>query len=339
MRRALIYLVLGLTFFSLGWFTRDFFEGKARDIPILEQIKERPFEKYEFAKLAGLQIKPGKFTITEEIVKEETFTSNLFKFEFNPSLDGKTKKTVTGQINLPTRFGTLYEGKYPVVVMFRGYIDQTLFRTGDGTRNVARVFADNGYITVAPDFLGYGGSDEEAGNIFETRFQTYVTAAAFFSSLDQIEAWDGKNVFLWGHSNGGQIALTALEITGKNYPATLWAPVSKPFPYSVLFYTDESEDGGKLIRTELSKFEDDYDTNLYSLTNYLDKINASIQVQQGADDEAVPKVWSDTLVAILKDKKKEVEYYTYPDTDHNMRPSWDAVVEQDLKFFKEHLTN
>ena len=236
--------------------------------------------------------------------------------------------------------------------MFRGYIDKTLFRTGDGTRNAASYFAENGFITIAPDFLGYGGSDKESGNIFETRFQTYITAVSLIKTLEHIkfspqsvsgpdkitnQLINHSSLFLWGHSNGGQIALTTLEITGSDYPTTLWAPVSKPFPYSVLYYTDESEDRGKLIRSELSKFEEDYDVELYSLTNYLDRINAPIQIHQGTLDEAVPKIWSDTLVNLLKQKEKDITYYTYPGTDHNMRPSWDTVVELDLEFFKQNI--
>ena len=325
-------MLLGVLFFGLGWVLRDVLRNEVAEVPLIQQIRERPFEKYAFEKLSETKIDNGEISIKEEIKKEDTFSSRMFEFEFNPNLDGKTKRVVTGQINTPDG-----EASYPVVVMFRGYIDQNLFRTGDGTRNASRVFAENGFITLAPDFLGYGGSSEEAGNIFETRFQTYVTAAALLNSIDQMDKWDGKNVFLWGHSNGGQVALTTLEITGKNYPTTLWAPVSKPFPYSVLYYTDESEDGGKLIRGELAKFEEDYDANLYSLTNYLDRINASIQIQQGTADEAVPKVWSDKLVELLKEKDKEINYIIYPSTDHNMRPNWDSVVEKDLEFFKKYL--
>jgi len=155
-------------------------------------------------------------------------------------------------------------------------------------------------------------------------------------SLDQIPQWDQKNVFIWGHSNGGQIALTTLEITGVNYPTTLWAPVSKPFPYSVLYYTDDSIDRGKLIRSELAKFEEVYDVEAYSLTNYLENIEAPLLVHQGKSDDAIPLDWTNNLVQKLEDKGKNVTYYTYPATDHNMRPSWDMVIARDLEFFKKH---
>ena len=98
-------------------------------------------------------------------------------------------------------------------------------------------FRDNEYITLAPDFLGYGGSDSESSNIFESRFQTYTTVLTLLKSINKenFPNWDQKNIFIWAHSNGGQIALTVLEITGENYPTVLWAPVTESFPYSILF--------------------------------------------------------------------------------------------------------
>ncbi|OGM28960.1 hypothetical protein A2962_00825 [Candidatus Woesebacteria bacterium RIFCSPLOWO2_01_FULL_39_61] len=336
MLRKLFYLILLAIVFFLGLFMNRVLEAtdKQTSLPIPKVIP-RPLEKYTIENLSKTDIKVGQFEMDLKLSDIEDYSPHIFRFRFNPNLDGKDMKVSEGQINLPA--GLSNKNKAPLIIMLRGYIDQSLYRVGDGTRKAAEVFAKNGFITVAPDFLGYGGSDKEAENIFETRFQTYVTVLSLIKSLDQIPEWDGKNVFLWGHSNGGQIALTVLEISGVNYPSTLWAPVSKPFPYSILYYTDESEDHGKLIRSELAKFEELYDVELYSLTNYLDRINTPLQIHQGTSDNEVPISWTNELVDTLKKDGKPVEYFTYPAADHNLRPSWDLVVKKDLEFFKSHL--
>ena len=306
-----------------------------------QEIRFKPLEKYTIENLSQTDIKPGKLEIKDVMEEGENYVSYLFQLTFNPNLDGKTFKKITGQINLPGP-STIRKGsemkkskeKFPIIVMFRGYIDQTKYKTGDGTRNAADFFAKNALITIAPDFLGFAGSDKEVGNIFEARFQTYTTSLSLIKSLDQIVEWNNKDIFLWGHSNGGQIALTILEILGERLPTTLWAPVSKPFPYSVLFFTDASDDRGKLIRYELSEFEKKYEVELYSLTNYLEKINSPLQIHQGESDDAVPKKWSDELSEKLKTLNKNFKYYLYPDTDHNMFPVWNDVVSRDLEFFK-----
>jgi len=147
-----------------------------------------------------------------------------------------------------------------------------------------------------------------------------------------------KNIFIWGHSNGGQIALYTLEVSEKNIPTVLWAPVSKPFPYSILYYTDEAEDKGKFIRKELAKFEELYDVDKYSITNYFNRINSPLLIIQGASDDAVPEKWSKDMFQKLKKLGKEVEYQTYAGANHNLRPKWDDAAENTLEFFVKNLT-
>lgn len=272
------------------------------------------------------QIKIGK-----KIKGHNTFTSYEFTHKFAPALDNNLKKE-SGVINLPNK-----ERKYPVVVMIRGYVDPNIYTMGEETQHAGEFFAQNGFITIAPDFLGYGNSDKEAKNVFESRFQTYTTILSLLNSLPTIKEFYQKNILLWGHSNGGQIALTILAITGKDYPTTLWAPVSKPFPYSILYYTDNSDDGGKFLQRELSKFEEIYDPDLYSVSKYFDKIKAKIQLHQGTADNAVPVSWSNNLTKTLKDLNIRITYYTYLGADHNLTPSWDLVVSRDLQFFKNNL--
>jgi len=338
MKKWLLYVFL--LFFGVvsGWFF-NFLYNKSQNTnqkPIV-QIKPRPLDKYSIENLSKIEVVPSKVEVGDAINEDKDFSSYLFSFKFDPSGASsdqvpKLKKT-TGLINIPSG-----KGPFPIVLMLRGYVDQKLYKTGDGTKRAGEYFAKNGFMTVAPDFLGYAGSDKESDNIFESRFQTYTTALALLKSLNSLENWDKENIFIWGHSNGGQVALTILEITGSKYPTALWAPVSKPFPYSILYYTDESDDGGKLIRGELAKFEDQYDTDLYSISKYFNNIKAPVQLHQGTADDAVQKVWSDNLYKILKSQDLEVEYYVYPGADHNLQPSWNTVVLKDLNFFNKHLT-
>lgn len=338
----LALIVLG---FLLGWLAKSYIKVNPEITERVAEIRKSPLNKYAIENLADADIQPGRLELKEEIAEEERYTSYLFEFEFNPNLDGKTKKITTGQLNLPAQEGIpKNKERYPLVIMFRGYIDQEMYRTGFGTRRAASYFAENGFITIAPDFLGYGGSDGVAENIFESRFQTYVTVLSLLKTLEndlelklEIGDWKIGNLFLWGHSNGGQIALTTLEITNADYPTTLWAPVSKPFPYSVLYYTDRSQDRGKLIRSELAEFEENHNPDNYSLDLYLDRVSAPLQIHQGTNDDAVPVKWSDELVDTLEELEKDVAYYKYPGADHNMRPVWDEVVQKDLVFFQSFL--
>ena len=334
MKKFLGLVIIVITAFTFGWWVNSFYQsGLAATSPISPVIP-KPLEKYTIENLAQAEVKKGNIVLEEILEENEDFNSYLFSFEFDPTLQEKEVKKVTGQLNLPTD-----KGSFPIVIMLRGYVDQEIYETGIGTRKAASVLAKNGLITLAPDFLGYGGSDKEAKNIFETRFQTYTTVLSILKSLHSIKEWDRENIFLWGHSNGGQIALVILEITGEDYPTTLWAPVTKPFPYSILYYTDESEDKGKYIRRELAKFENLYNADSFSIDEYFEKIKAPLQIHQGTADEAVPVLWSNEFVKKLEKLDIDITYYQYVGANHNMVPSWNTVVSRDLSFFKKYITD
>lgn len=334
---VIIILILTATAAAAGWYLRG--RGDYNIAPTITKVIPRPLDKYTIENLENAVIQPGLFEKQNLIIDQGDFVSNIFSLRFNPEIKGVKLKKTTGQVNVPKS-----AGKYPLVLMLRGYVDQEIYRTGDGTRKAAEVFSKNGFITIAPDFLGYAGSSIESGNIFESRFQTYVSTLALLKSLNEKsfnqlvdDKWDEKNVFLWGHSNGGQIAITTLEITGLPYPTTLWAPVTKPFPYSILYYTDEAEDRGKLIRRELAKFEDLYNTDLYAIDQYFEKINVIIQIHQGTSDDAVPISWSNDFVNSLDKLNKDITYFQYAGADHNMKPAWNTVVNRDIEFFNQNL--
>ncbi len=305
--------------------------------PLTDQkAKPTPLDEYTFDNLATHTISPSPIEIIGIIDKQPQFTAYQFTFI-------SEGKHITGQINLPQDYADTIT---PVVIMLRGFIDPEIYQTGVGTQNAAAVFARNGFITLAPDFAGYGDSDPADINTYAARLQKPVTVITLIESVKTLDYIDPHNIFLWGHSNGGQIALSVLEITGQPYPTTLWAPVSKPFPYNILYYTDEFDDHGKALRKSLAEFEQDYDTDLFSIHSYFDQITAPIQIHQGGQDDAVPLQWSDELAQTLTDLTDDqdqplldVTYYTYPNADHNLQPNWNTVVSRDLSFFRLHLTS
>lgn len=338
MKLAIIVLVLVTVatagFFGYYWWSDH--KNQTIDSVGSGMTKERPFDKYTIENLARSNFAASEIELGQITKDEVDFTSRVFYFK----VDGKR---VSGQVNYPKAVGT-----YPVVVMNRGYIEREGYTTGDGTRRSSEEFTKSGFVTLAPDFLGYGESDMPSEFPIEERFQTYTTGLTLLESLPGLnDAFiannlpikiDPKKVGLWGHSNGGQITLTVLEITGKSYPTVLWAPVSKPFPYSILYYTDDFDDHGKALRKVVAEFERDYDSELYSTANYLDKISASVSIHQGSSDEEVPINWTGDLVLELKKLNKKVQYFTYPEDDHNFaNGNWQLVVSRNIEFFKNSL--
>src|SRR3989338_8633619 len=232
--------------------------------------KTLPLEKYQIKNLQKISLKPQKIKIVKNLKDDLKFSSYLYYSDIDTKSLG-------------------YKKNYRV----------------------------SGFITIAPDFLGYGDSEYPPVDVFEARFLTSVTAISTIKSVANINSTleeydingiiaDFNNIGIWAHSNGGQIALTVLEIEKKIYQTVLWAPVTKPFPYNILYYTDEYEDEGMLLRKKLAEFEKDYDARLFSTTKYLSEISSPIQLHQGTADDAVPRQWSDEFYSLMKRDRKSV---------------------------------
>ena len=374
MKKYIIWatLITALIVFPIGWFVGSlidlpfFFENEIFISPLINYThqKELPLLKYSINNLQNYSFNSSQITINQIIEETPNYTSYIFSFQ-------TLGKTMTGYLNIPTSDEPV-KG-LPVIIMIRGWVPKETYTTGAGTKAAAAVFAKNGYVTLAPDFFGYGGSDLETSDSWEARFQKPISVVELIRTIrENPQISNGSNIaklsscgcdtHLWAHSNGGQVALTALEISGESLKTSLWAPVTAPFPYSVLFYSDEHDDEGKEMRKWVSIFEEDYDVPDFSLTQHLDKLSGSIQIHQGTADDAVPVAWNDEFVEKIKAENEmreealaeiknstqstkphnilppiDIIYFKYPGADHNMKPVWNTVIQRVLRFFDEIL--
>ena len=336
-----IIIALALLLLLLGF---AFYRNVGNDVisPLIENVEEKvyPLKKYSFESLSEVDFSGSQIEIGEKIEEEdEDFDMYVFYFYVQDPMDENNLKKVSGLLTIPTE-----EGEYPILVQFRGYVDLSIYSTGVGTMRSAQEYAKAGFISLSPDFLGYGESDYPSELPIEERFQTYSTALSLLASAKNLNSAlldseasasaDISKMGLWGHSNGGHIALSVLAITKRNLPTVLWAPVTKPFPYSILYFTDEFDDEGKALRKVVSDFERDYDVFEFSPNRYYDRINAPIQVHQGTADSAVPVEWSNDFVEKLDELEIENEYFVYPGADHNLLGGWNTAVERNIEFYK-----
>jgi len=312
--------------------------------------QEKPKEKntgylaqYNFENLRKRENKASKIEIVEEnktleearknlikayakegIKKENNFTSYVISFESNG-------KKISGMMNLPM---TPMSNKMPAIIMIRGYAESQGYFVGSGSWKAADELARNGFITISLDFLGYGLSDGESKDILEARFEKPVSVLDLIAAVKKLDYVDNTKIGIWSHSNGGQIAISVLEITGENYPTVLWAPMTNPFPQSILETMDDSE-GGKIVKQKIADFEQDYDSKLYSIDNFYEWINSPILIHQGTADVWCKVEWQRNLQSRLEKLGKEVRLDVRQGSDHNLKQSWDEVIKMDIEFFRE----
>jgi dienelactone hydrolase len=303
-----VFLVIGLTAFGLGFWSGRHLHSKVLGEEIIEKdgsfAQTHPLQKYTIQNLQSYPYQISEISVDKVLGTFPEYTSYLFSYK-------TMGRKMTGQLNVPNS-----GENFPVIVMVRGFVEQETYTTGEGTRPGAAAFAKAGFVTFAPDFFGFGGSDSEAPG-WEARFQKPINVVELIQSIRHHQQLTYKNKMitlnpeklgLWGHSNGGQITLTSLEAMAEPIPTVLWAPVTAPFPYSILYFSDEDPDEGKRMRSSVAELERDYDSQDFSLTQHLNRLVAPIQLHQGTADDAVPKTWSDEFVQkIQKENQRRQE--------------------------------
>lgn len=325
-----------LTFVLVAWLNQDSGEIISPLVSLTQKAPEPVTGEYAaltFEALSQRRFPKGEIKLGAVIRQETNYTSYVFTYQS----DGKT---ISGMANIPKE--NLSAGRrkpFPVIILLRGYADKEVYHVGYGTEKSANFLAENGFLTLAPDFLGYGYSDWEDQDILVARFYRPVEVLNLISSVDSLPSADSSRIGLWAHSNGGQIALSVLEITGKSYPTSLWAPVSLGFPESVLVYLGREETNNP-VKKKIDQFRQKNDPKLYSISEYWDKIYAPFIIHQGTADEMIQAQWTRDLVNNLKKRMCEVNYYEYPGENHNFNrypKTGETLRNRDLKFFTEKL--
>jgi len=117
--------ILGLLLLSLVSFLLGF-TSKIKDDNneiVKKIIPEKSLAKYEIENLTSDNIIPGNIVILDKLSEHDKFDSYKFEFTFNPAVNTKETKKTSGMINLP------HEGKLPIVIMIRGYVDPSVYQT------------------------------------------------------------------------------------------------------------------------------------------------------------------------------------------------------------------
>lgn len=293
-------------------------------------------QKYDFDSLRKRGGVVSEIEILGEIKEVEARRKEKVNFTTREIRFKSDGKWVSGMINMPIDVGTRHGVFLPVIIMIRGYAEKAGYYPGSGTWRVADELAKEGYATISLDFLGYGNSDVESTDVLEARFHKVIQVTDLIESVKALPWVDRSRIGIWAHSNGGQISLSVLEVTGEKYPTVLWAPMTNPFPQSLIDTADEGEQRDKAIAF-VNSFLKYYDGRRYAFENYYDWIEAPILIQQGTKDIWCKVEWQEDLQDKLKKMGKSVDLVVYDRADHNMIPKWTEAVEEGVGWFNFNL--
>jgi dipeptidyl aminopeptidase/acylaminoacyl peptidase len=287
----------------------------------------QPLEPYTIAGLRARSYPTGTIEVRWVITTTSHYTRYYIAY---PSDD----LTITGVMHVPHG-----EGPFPVVILNHGYIAPDRYWSGADTWRAADYLAQRGYLTIASDFRGWGGSDS-GDNFF--RNGLVIDVLNLISSLASVSQADPQRVGMWGHSLGGGVTTKVITIDQRIKAAVLYGPVS-------------ADDGEVMRRWPDWQRADDWNDPLWrayrdaardpaflcrtSPIHYFDLVTASVQIHQGMGDTTTPPRWAEAIRDALLAAGKEVDYYAYEGQGHAFDgEAWALFMERVTAFFDMHLS-
>ncbi len=276
--------------------------------------------------LRSREYSAGTLTLLDEVPAREGLCTREFSYVSEGFVN-------YGLIERPA--GPEPEGGWPVIILAHGYIQPDHYSTVDNYRMVSRYYAKGGFLVVKPDFRGHGRSEGYSDMTATWIFDYTVDTLNLLARLDEIPGADTDNVFLYGHSMGGEIALRIMMVDQEHVRGTsLWAAMSEDFPENLMFYVGGTPESRKVYQAILdTEFSRDEYYGL-SLSPYIDSIETPMIIHQGTEDVEVPLAWTQSLVKKLDEAGAEYTYYEYPGEDHNISGSFYTVLDRDMAFFR-----
>jgi dipeptidyl aminopeptidase/acylaminoacyl peptidase len=217
-------------------------------------------------------------------------------------------RRMTGTISMPDG-----PGPFPVVVVVHGYIPASRYWIGQDSGIFGDPLASHGFISVAPNYPGYAGSepgDPDLPNLVATT----VTVSDLVSSLDSLPGADTSRVGLIGHSNGGGVGLLALVTDSRIKAFALVAPVSSDMADNARKWWLANGSQG-LLGTP------DQDADGYahvSPRNYFAAGQAPVLFLQGTADEEIPAAWTNASIAALQAAQVKTGVNWFPGGHHDL---------------------
>ncbi len=278
-----------------------------------------------------------------DLVIEQTLDpgSNYYRYVASYLSDGLK---IYGLLTVP--YADPPESGWPAIIFNHGFIPPTEYRTTERYVAYVNALATNGYVVFKPDYRGHGDSEGAASGGYSSPAYT-VDVLNALASVQRYPGVNPEKMGMWGHSMGGHLTLRAMVTVKSIKAGVIWAGVvgsyqdmltnwrrNRPFPTT----------SGRLSRIgqELTDTYGTWDENpefwasISPIDNVAD-ISGPLQLHHGTADGDVPLEFSESLYQAMVAAGKDVEYFTYPDNDHNISQAFSSAMQRTVEFYDRFL--
>jgi dipeptidyl aminopeptidase/acylaminoacyl peptidase len=232
------------------------------------------------------------------------------------------------------------KGPFPAVVLNHGYIEPSIYVTGQGMAREQDWLANAGFVVLHTDYRGHAAGAPVGDLDRETRLGYARDSINAVLALEKLSYVDADKTALMGRSMGGGVTLNALVAApGLVDAAVIYASVSSSFLDNLRHFTQPNRPEA------VQEFYDQYGTprqepEFYdglSSRTYFDRITEPVLIHHGAVDGTCPPVWSRTTQRLLEKAEVDSTLVEYPGEDHTFYARWQDSMVRSVQFLRRQL--
>ncbi len=285
-------------------------------------------DRVSLAALMREDIRGGRIREVRQVLANDAYTRHEITY---PSGD----VTVSGVLLRP-------RGKqpFPAVVLNHGYIEPSIYVTGQGLMREQDYLARAGFVVLHTDYRGHAGSDPAPQQSRETRLGYTRDTINAVQALKKEPYVDPDRVAMLGRSMGGGVTYNALVAKpGLVRAAVVFAPVSSDFVDNFNRWTvaERPESAAATYRRYGTPAQQPEFYEGLSARTYFDRITEPLLIHHGTLDESCPVAWSRTTQRFLQRAGVDSRLEIYRGEHHAFGPQWPLSMERTVSFLRRQL--
>jgi len=279
------------------------------------------------------------------LMREKFRASQIRQVGVIAEADAYTRSEVTYESGGVTVSGVLLRprgrGPFPGIVLNHGYIEPSIYVTGQGLAREQDWLARAGFAVLHTDYRGHAGSDAATPLDRESRLGYTRDTINAVLALEREPYVDPDRMAMLGRSMGGGVTLNALVA----YPdlveaAVVYASVSSRYLDNLRHFTARSRP--EAVRGLFDRFgtpgeQPRFYRDLSSRT-FFDRISDPVLMHHGSADETCPFPWATTTQRLLKRAGADSRLEVYPGEHHTFIPQWQDSIERTVRFLRRQLS-
>jgi uncharacterized protein len=232
------------------------------------------------------------------------------------------------------------KGPFPGVVLNHGYIEPSIYVTGQGLSREQDYLARQGFAVLHTDYRGHASSDPASDLDRETRLGYTRDAINAVRALQAEPKVDADRMAMLGRSMGGGVTMNALVAQPDLVDAAVvYASVSSDYLDNLRRWTlpERPENAERLFdRFGRPEQRPGFYEGLSPRT-YFDRIAVPVLSHHGTLDESCPLPWARTTQRLMRRAGVDSTLELYEGEQHAFGPQWVASMETTVRFLRRHL--